>query len=113
MMYEADKKKVFISKKYLERLNNPTDWTKDISSNYLSPSRTICSLISSKSIGVRGYISTIRFLGNKILKNHNVESLKSATSIILNLNGMTGMHVIIGDSSFGQMNTLEKKSIHH
>lgn len=109
MMYEAERKEVFVSKKYLERLNNPTDWTKDILSNYLSPSRTICSVISSKSIGVGGYISTIRFLGNKILKNQNVEYLKTATSIILKLNGVTGMHVLMGDSSFGQMNTQEKK----
>tara|TARA_B100000963_G_C22569486_1_gene645378 strand:- start:735 stop:1436 length:702 start_codon:yes stop_codon:yes gene_type:complete len=109
MMYEAERKEVFVSKKYLERLNNPTDWTKDILSNYLSPSRTICSVISSKSIGVGGYISTIRFLGNEILKNQNVEYLKTATSIILKLNGITGMHVLIGDSSFGQMNTQEKK----
>tara|TARA_Y100001935_G_scaffold242154_1_gene232320 strand:+ start:340 stop:1041 length:702 start_codon:yes stop_codon:yes gene_type:complete len=109
MMYEAERKEVFVSKKYLERLNNPTDWTKDILSNYLSPSRTICSVISSKSIGVGGYISTIRFLGNEILKNQNVEYLKTATSIIFKLNGVTGMHVLMGDSSFGQMNTQEKK----
>ena len=109
MMYEAERKEVFVSKKYLERLNNPTDWTKDILSNYLSPSRTICSVISSKSMGVGGYISTIRFLDNEILKNQNVEYLKTATSIILKLNGITGMHVLIGDSSFGQMNTQEKK----
>ena len=48
MMYEAEAKEVFVSRKYLERLNNPTEWTKDILSNYLSPSRTICSVISSK-----------------------------------------------------------------
>ena len=33
MMYEAERKEVFTSKKYLERLNNPTKWTKDILSN--------------------------------------------------------------------------------
>ena len=50
MMYEAKNKEVFVSKEYLERLNNPTKWTKEILSNYIS-SRTICSVISSKSIG--------------------------------------------------------------
>ena len=109
MMYEAEAKEVFVSRKYLERLNNPTEWTKDILSNYLSPSRTICSVISSKSIGVGGYLATIRFLGENILNNHNVENLKSFTPIILKLNGVTGMHVIVGDSSYGQMNTEEKK----
>ena len=109
MMYEAERKEVFVSPKYLERLNNPTEWTKEILSNYLSPSRTICSVISSRSIGIGTFLSTIRFLGNNILNNHNVENLKSYTPKILKLNGITGMHIILGDSSFGQMNTEEKK----
>ena len=109
MMYEAEQKEVFVSKKYLERLNNPTEWTKKILSNYLSPSRTICSVISSKSIGVGGYLSTIRFLGENIPNNHNVENLKFFIPKILKLNGVTGMHIILGDSSYGQMNTEEKK----
>ena len=109
MMYEAKSKELFVSPIYLERLNNPTEWTKEILSNYLSPSRTICSVVSSKSIGIGTFISTIRFLGNNILNSHNVENLKSYTPKILRLNGITGMHIILGDSSFGQMNTEEKK----
>ena len=109
MMYEAERKEVFTSKKYLERLNNPTEWTKEILSHYLSPSRTICSVISSKSIGVGGYFSTIRFLGENIPNNQNVENLKSFLPKILKLCGITGMHIILGDSSYGQMNTEEKK----
>ena len=109
MMYEAERKEVFTSKKYLERLNNPTEWTKEILSNYLSPSRTICSVISSKSIGVGGYLSTIRFLDENIPNNHDVENLRSFVPKILKLNGITGMHIILGDSSYGQMNTEEKK----
>ena len=109
MMYEAELKEVFTSRKYLERLNNPTEWTKVILSNYLSPSRTICSVISSKSLGVGGYLSTIRFLGENIANNHNVENLKFLVPKMLKLNGVTGMHIILGDSSYGQMNTEEKK----
>ena len=109
MMYEAEQKEVFTSRKYLERLNNPTEWTKEILSNYLSPSRTICSVVYSKSIGIGGYFATIRFLGEKILIKHNVENLKLFTPKILKLNGITGIHVILGDSSYGQMNTEEKK----
>ena len=109
MMYEAERKEVFTSRKYLEELNNPTEWTKQILSNYLFPSRTICSVISSKSIGVGGYLSTIRFLSENIPNNHNVENLKSFVPKILKLNGITGMHIILGDPSYGQMNTEEKK----
>tara|TARA_X000000950_G_scaffold17626_1_gene19254 strand:+ start:76 stop:471 length:396 start_codon:yes stop_codon:yes gene_type:complete len=69
MMYEAKNKEVFVSKKYLERLNNPTKWTKEILSNYISPSRTICSVISSKSIGSGNFILTVRFLDEQFNKN--------------------------------------------
>ena len=41
--------------------------------------------------------------------NHSVENLKSFAPKILKLIGVTGMHVILGDRSYGQMNTEEKK----
>ena len=83
-------------------------WTKDILSNYISPSRTICSVIASKSIGFGGYFSTIRFLKTNIEKEHNVETLKLSLPQTIKLNGITGMHVILGDNTFGQMKTEEK-----
>ncbi|MDC6453499.1 hypothetical protein OAW68_07945, partial [Alphaproteobacteria bacterium] len=109
MMYEAEKKEVFISKEYLERLNNPTSWTKEILSNYISPSRTICSVITSKSIGLASFISTIRFVNKEVENAHNVEQLKLSINDITSLQGITGMHVLLGDNTFGQMNTEEKK----
>ena len=108
MMYEAQQKEVFVSKKYLDRLNNPTKWTKDILSHYISPSRTICSVIASKSIGFGGYFSTIRFLKTNIEKEHNVEILKLSLPQTIKLDGITGMHVLLGDITFGQMKTEEK-----
>jgi len=109
MMYEAEKKEIFVSKEYLERLNNPTKWTKETLSSYLSPSRTICSVISTKSIGLGGFILTIRFLDKNIQNQHHVESLKLLTREVTEFQGITGMHVLLGDNSYGQMNTEEKK----
>jgi len=109
MMYEAEKKEVFVSKEYLERLNNPTSWTKEILSNYISPSRTICSVIASKSIGLASFISTIRFVNKEVENAHNVEQLKLSINDITLLQGITGMHVLLGDNTFGQMNTEEKR----
>ena len=109
MMYEAEKKEVFVSKEYLERLNNPTSWTKEILSIYISPSRTICSVIASKSIGLASFISTIRFINNEVENAHNVERLKLSINDITLLQGITGIHVLLGDNTFGQMNTEEKK----
>jgi hypothetical protein len=109
MMYEAKNKEVFVSKEYLERLNNPTEWTKEILSNYISPSRTICSVISSKSIGSGNFILTVRFLDEQFNKNHDLEQLKVFISKVTEFQNITGMHFIVGDKSFGQMNTEEKK----
>ena len=109
MMYEAKNKEVFVSKEYLERLNNPTRWTKEILSNYVSPSRTICSVISSKSIGSGNFILTVRFLDEQFNKNHDLEQLKVFISKVTEFQNITGMHFIVGDKSFGQMNTEEKK----
>jgi hypothetical protein len=108
MMYEAERKEAFVSKKYLERLNNPTKWTKEILSNYIAPSRTICSVIASKSVGFGGCIASIRFLSKDIETKINTESLKLSVPQIIKLVGITGMHVLLGDSSFGQMQTEEK-----
>ena len=108
MMYEAERKDVFISRKYLDRLNNPTKLTKNILSHYIAPSRTICSVIASKSVGFGGNIATIRFLKKDIEVSNNVESLKMSVPQTIKLQGITGMHVILGDHAFGQMQTEEK-----
>ena len=109
MMYEAKNKEVFVSKEYLERLNNPTKWTKEILSNYISPSRTICSVISSKSIGSGNFILTVRFLDEQFNKNQDLEKLKVFINKVIEFQNITGMHFLLGDDSFGQMNTEEKK----
>ena len=109
MMYEAKNKEVFVSKEYLDRLNNPTKWTKEILSNYISPSRTICSVMSSKSIGSGNFILTVRFLHEQFNKNYDLEQLKVFISKVTEFKNITGMHFLLGDNSFGQMNTEEKK----
>ena len=108
MMYEAERKDVFVSRKYLERLNNPSKWTKNILSNYISPSRTICSVITSKSVGFGGWIGTVRFLNKDIEPDNDVEKLKLSVPQTIKLEGITGMHVLLGEKAYGQMETQEK-----
>ena len=110
MMYEAEKKEIFVSKNYIQRLNNPTKWTKEILSSYISPSRTVCSVIASKSIGFSSFLATIRFLDFDIENKFNVEKLKLSIPQIIKLVGVTGMHVLLGDNTFGQMKTEEKNT---
>ncbi len=109
MMYEAVEKGVFESKEYLERLNDPTDWTKSILSNYLSPSRTICDVIYSQSMGFGGFLGTIRFLHDKIEDEFEIDRIKTFTRNMTKLSGITGVNLLLGDKNFGQIKTEEKK----
>ena len=70
MMYDVKNKDILSSNQYLNRLNNPTDWTSKILSKYVYPSRAICEVIKTRSLtsGLSGFFVTIRFLAknNKI-----------------------------------------------
>ena len=55
-----------------------------------------------------GYFSTIRFLDKNVEFKHNVEILKLSVPQTIKLQGITGMHVLLGDDTFGQMKTEEK-----
>ena len=70
--------------------------------------RQICSIIASKSVGFGGYFSTIRFLDKFVEEKHNVETLKLSVPQIIKSDGITGMHILLGDYTFGQMKTEEK-----
>ena len=109
MMYEAEDKAFFESKEYLDRLNNPTEWTKKILSCYIKPSRTICDVFASKSVGLGGFFGTLRFLDIDFENELDIHLLKKKIHTITYLSGITGMHLLLGDVKFGQIKTQEKK----
>ena len=84
------------------------DWTKQILSYYLSPSRTICNVLKSKSLGFGGFIGTIRFIDLNETEVFQSNSIEQQIEIITNIAGITGMHLLSGDKKFGQMKTEEK-----
>ena len=79
MMYDVKNKDIQSSKQYLNRLNNPTDWTSKILSKYVYPSRAICELIKTKSLttGLSGFFVTIRYLAkSNEIKNFIIFQMK-------------------------------------
>ena len=79
MMYDVKNKDILSSKQYLNRLNNPTDWTSKILSKYVYPSRAICELIKTKSLttGLSGFFVTIRYLAkSNEIKNFIIFQMK-------------------------------------
>ena len=76
MMYDVRNKVILVSKKYLNKLNNPTDWMSKILSKYVHPSRAIYEVIKTKSLisGLCGFFVTLKYLtkNKEIKKFYNI-----------------------------------------
>ena len=106
MMYDVKSKDVLSSKQYLERLNNPTDWTSKILSKYLHPSRAICEVINTKSLtsGLSGYFVTIRYLTN----NNEIEKFYNISDAAMRNNRIFSIHCYQSDKESSLLKTKEK-----
>lgn len=61
MMYELAALEVFASGPYLERLNNPTPWTRRVMPHFRNMMRSPCRTVASVGAGVGADAVTIRF----------------------------------------------------
>lgn len=59
-IYAGENLEVFRSPAYLERLNNPTDWSNRMQPNFLNFLRVACEKVASRGVGDGGAIATIR-----------------------------------------------------
>ena len=97
-LYEVDNVKIFASAEYLERLQNPSDWTRRVANRYFSNnSRGVCPVILSLGNGDGGAAITLRFdtaPGREgELRTHLVQALPLLETMI----GVTGAHLCIAD----------------
>ena len=106
MMYDVKNKDILSSKQYLNRLNNPTDWTSKILSKYVYPSRAICELIKTKSLttGLSGFFVTIRYLA----KSNEIKKFYNISDEIMSKNGIFSIHCFQSDKEISQLKTKEK-----
>lgn len=61
--YEVATTDVLASGPYLERVNNPTDWTQSMMPNFRNNSRTVCNVLRREGGGSGGYSATFRLSG--------------------------------------------------
>ena len=95
MTYDVKSKDDLSSKKYLDRLNEPTDWTSKILSKYLYSYRSICEVIKTKSLTSRlsGFIEAIRYL----TKNNEIENFYNISDNIMTKCGILSVHCFQSD----------------
>ena len=60
-LYEVASPDVLTSAPYLERLNDPTDWTKKVAPQFQNSTRTACSVTTSVGRGTGGFATTVEF----------------------------------------------------
>ena len=106
MMYDVKSKDILSSKQYLNRLNNPTDWTSKILSKYVYPSRAICEVIKTKSLtnGLSGFFVTIRYLS----QNNDIKNFYNISDEIMRQNGIFSIHCFQSDKEISLLKTKEK-----
>ena len=106
MMYDVKNKDILSSKQYLNRLNNPTDWTSKILSKYVCPSRAICEVIKTKSLtnGLSGFFVTIRYLS----QNNDIKNFYNISDEIMRQNGIFSIHCFQSDREISLIKTKEK-----
>lgn len=108
-LYEADDEAVLVGPDYLERLNNPTPWTREVTQAFQNTIRGICSTVYSSGCADGGTIATLRFDAApdcaSQLRQHLLETLPK----IAPLAGVVGVHLCVSDQSASSIPTTESR----
>jgi hypothetical protein len=99
--YEVACPDVLTSDAYLERLNDPSDWTQAVVPNFTDTSRTVCRVVESAGHGAAGYVVAIRL-------SSPAEALSQFTSELAQSLDITAAH-LLGEANGPAGSTAESK----
>lgn len=110
-LYEVDTPEALIGQDYLDRLNNPTPWTRRALAYFHNVSRSLCRVGASFGCGQGGVIMTWRFEtvpGQE--ENCRRYLSREALSAAVERPGVVGAHFGIADRSGSEIATEEKRA---
>lgn len=115
MMYEGEKLTTFNSDAYIERLNNPTAWTRKVAPGFANFARGACQLKFSAGDGYGGVMLLLRFdsgagAGADDLSAATLDSLDHFVSTLPGLPGITAAHFGLCRPEITDVETNEKKA---
>jgi hypothetical protein len=113
MIYELSDTSVLTSPEYLERLNNPTTWTKQIMAKARSGNRTLCKVVASQGLGIGAYLMTVRV---DVLDGPGSELstwMAGSLTSIGEQPGITGAHLLHRDTSVVRPDSNERQARQH
>lgn len=101
--YEGESLEVVAGPDYLQRLNNPSEWTRRMMPYFRNMSRSVCNLRYSEGPGEGGFVATLRFGG--------VDPGRLCETILPSAakhTGIVGVHFCVADDQASGIPTVEK-----
>src|SRR2546428_76546 len=101
--YEGAGLDVVAGPDYLQRLNNPSEWTRRMMPHFRNMSRSVCHVWYSEGPGEGGFAATMRFAG--------VDDSRLCTRVLpdlINLSGVVGVHFCVANDEASGIPTVEK-----
>lgn len=109
VIYRAISVTTFTAATYLERLNNPTPWTKQVMPLVVDMNRTLCSVVSRFGHGTGGHLLTLQLSVEPGRAQQLRDQLSSRTLPNLTAKrGLCSSQLLVGDQAASQTNTQEK-----
>lgn len=112
-MYEGDDVSVFNSPAYLERLNNPTPWTKAVSTIFRDFMRGACRVVATAGGDaacpvIAGHVLSIRLSGS--LATGGDAKAKALAEAVAKMPTVVGVHVAVCERAVTNVETTERKA---
>lgn len=110
-LYEADSPQVLAGPDYLERLNNPTPWTKEVVASFRHVARSIGRVLYSAGVGQGGAMLTMRFDPSDATASGFEQAMcNRLLPPLIDEIGIAGVHLCRTDDAVSRIETAERQS---
>lgn len=110
-LYEADSPEVLSGQDYLQRLNSPTPWTREVVASFRNVARGICRVLYSAGVGQGAVMLTLRFDVPQAQQAQVARLLRQAAlPAVADMRGVAGVHLCHADQEGSRVETAEKKA---
>ena len=110
-LYEADSPQVLSGQDYLQRLNAPTPWTRQVVASFRGVARSICRVLYSAGVGQGAVLLTLRF---DVADNAEADVTRVLRQTLLpavvDMPAIAGVHLCRADEEGSRVETAEKKA---
>lgn len=107
--YETASPDVLNSAAYVERLNNPSPWTKRVVQHFEDTSRTICTVSESKGLGDGAVVATLKLVTRSDRETFRREISTRIMGPLMEAESIIAVHLLEGQGGGANGQTVEKE----